>query len=53
MVKVSAGDRHTAFLDSNGNVFSTGNNEQGQLGFASRSIQQTPMLMESYEHKSH
>lgn len=27
VVNVSAGEKHSAFLDSNGNVFATGNNE--------------------------
>jgi alpha-tubulin suppressor-like RCC1 family protein len=49
-VHISAGHKHTAFLDDQGRVFTTGNNENGQLGIASRSVQQMPMQIDNFEH---
>lgn len=40
---VSAGHKHTCFLDELGRVHACGNNENGQVGLATRSIQQTPL----------
>ena len=52
VVQVSAGHKHTAFLDDAGVVFACGNNELGQLGIASRSVQQMPKQMENFDHEA-
>ena len=36
--QISAGMKHSAFLDDKGRVFTCGNNENGQLGLATRSV---------------
>ena len=46
----SAGYRHTCFLDEKGRVFSCGNNDNGQLGLATRSVQQQPLQIDNFEH---
>ena len=47
--KVSAGAKHSAFLDQNGIIFTCGSNETGQLGMASRSISQMPRPLENFD----
>jgi len=49
---VSAGYKHTIFLDQHGRVYTCGNNENGQLGLATRSVQPEPMQIDNFEHKA-
>jgi alpha-tubulin suppressor-like RCC1 family protein len=49
VVKASAGWKHTTFLDDQNRIYSCGNNENGQLGIASRSVQQVPKLIENFD----
>ena len=48
IVQASAGGKHTLLLDTQGRVFSCGNNEDGQLGLISRGIEQTPALIPNF-----
>lgn len=47
--KVSAGFKHSAFLDVQGVVYTCGSNEAGQLGIVSRSVSQLPRPVESFD----
>ncbi len=40
--KVSCGEEHSAFITSNGNIFTMGSNADGRLGIGDRSLKLTP-----------
>ena len=48
IVQVSAGARHTLFLDKNGQVYGCGENEYGQLGMSVRDSEATPTLIPNF-----
>jgi alpha-tubulin suppressor-like RCC1 family protein len=45
---VSAGKKHTLFLDSQGRIFSCGSNDNGQLGLNQRPFEQIPTLIPTF-----
>lgn len=47
-MQVSAGRKHTLFLDAFGRVFSCGDNEVGQLGIISRPYEDSPTLIPNF-----
>lgn len=46
---MSAGAKHSAFLDQQGFIHCSGNNDAGQLGVATRSVQYMPLQVDSFD----
>ena len=49
VTQVSAGYQHSVFLDKLGRVYTSGNNDCGQLGLATRSTNLIPMQIDAFD----